>query len=67
MFPEFLLPEMVLFGEPLNSNLKCKHPYTYKDGEIVVHQNVARSKPMVRNVSEDDYYDEYEEDGYGGY
>ena len=47
MFTEFLLPEMVLFGEPLTNNIKCKHPYSYKDGELVVYQTVVRSKPLV--------------------
>ena len=68
MFAKFLLPEMVLFGEPLSNNLKCKHPCTYKDGELVVHQSVARSRPViVKNIPGDDSYDEYEEEDYGGY
>lgn len=43
MFPEFLHPDAVLFGEPINPEIKCKHPYILRDGEIVVHQTILRT------------------------
>ena len=33
---------MVLLGEFKNKDIKCKHPYSFKDGEVVVHQSIIR-------------------------
>lgn len=42
MFTEFLHPDAVLFGEPIDPSIKLKHPYVLKDGEIIVHQTIQR-------------------------
>ena len=42
MFREYLKSDLVLFGQFLNKDLKCRHPYSFKDGELVVHQTISR-------------------------
>ena len=33
---------MVLLGQFKNKDIKCMHPYSFKDGEVIVHQSIIR-------------------------
>jgi hypothetical protein len=62
MFAEFLLPDMVLFGEFANPKIQCKHAYTFKDEELVIHQSVLRKvQGIAQNGKHDPYDAAYEE------
>jgi hypothetical protein len=55
MYKEYLMPDVVLFGEFANPSAKCPESYAFKDGEVVVHQRVKRVMGMdiVRAILEE--------------
>ena len=47
MYPQYLQPDLVLFGEFYNPKIECEHPYSFKDGELIVHQAIDRKTPKI--------------------
>jgi hypothetical protein len=71
MFTEFVHPELVLFGNFMNSKIGCQHPIEAVNGEIVVHQIINRIwnpngllKPtgQKRSKEEEEYEHELDQD-----